>query len=47
MKILENRTRDSRREMAVLETLEDLREMNAANLTVDPTNLFEEDQKLR
>ncbi len=47
MKILENRTRDSRREMAVLETLEDLREMNAANLTVDPKILFEEEETLR
>lgn len=40
MKILENRTRDSRREMAVLETLEDLRELNAANAGVDPKILI-------
>jgi hypothetical protein len=47
MKILENRTRDSRREMAVLETLEDLKEMNAAHLTVDPNILLQEEEKLR
>ena len=41
MKILENRTRDSRREMAVLETLEDLRELNAAHAGVDPKILIE------
>lgn len=40
MKILENRTRDSRREMAVLETLEDLRELNAANAGIDPKILI-------
>lgn len=43
MKILENRTRDSRREMAALETLEDLRELNAAHATVDPKVLIEEE----
>jgi hypothetical protein len=47
MKILENRTRDSRREMAVLETLEDLKEMNAAHLTVDPNILLQEEEKIR
>ena len=46
MKILENRTRDSRREMAVLETLEDLRELNTANMSVDPKILFEEEAEL-
>jgi hypothetical protein len=45
MKILENRTRDSRREMDVLETLEDLRELNAAHATVDPKILLEEEEK--
>lgn len=47
MKILENRTRDSRREMDVLETLEDLRELNAAHASVDPKILLEEEEKLR
>ena len=41
MKILKNRTRDSRREMAVLETLEDLRVLNAAHAGVDPKVLIE------
>lgn len=36
MKVLENRTRDSRREMDILETLEDLKEMNTKNATIDP-----------
>ncbi len=45
MKILENRTRDSRREMDVLETLEDLRELNAAHSSVDPKILLEEEEK--
>jgi hypothetical protein len=47
MKILENRTRDSKREMDVLETLEDLRELNAAHASVDPKILLEEEEKLR
>ena len=47
MKILENRTRDSRREMDVLETLEDLRELNAAHASVDPKILLEEEEKMR
>jgi hypothetical protein len=40
MKVLENRTRDSRREMAIIETLEDLRELNAANASVDTETLI-------
>ncbi len=37
MAVLENRTRDSRREMDILETLEDLRERNTQNFNgVDP-----------
>lgn len=40
MKILENRTRDSRREMDVLDTLEDLRELNTANANVDTAVLL-------
>jgi len=47
MKILENRTRDSKREMDVLETLEDLRELNAAHASVDPKILLEDEEKLR
>lgn len=47
MKILENRTRDSRREMALLETLEDLRELNAANLTVDPKSLIDAEEEMK
>ena len=47
MKILENRTRDSRREMDILETLEDLRELNAAHASVDPKVLLEEEEKLK
>lgn len=43
MKVLENRTRDSRREMANLEALEDLRELNAANASVDPKIILEEE----
>lgn len=47
MKILENRTRDSRREMAVLETLEDLKELNAANAHIDTAVLFKDDEELK
>ncbi|RNA26106.1 coiled-coil domain-containing 94 [Brachionus plicatilis] len=47
MKILENRTRDSRREMAILETLEDIRELNAAHASVDPKILLQEHQELK
>ena len=47
MKILENRTRDSRREMAVLETLEDLRELNAANASVDPKILLNAEEEYK
>lgn len=47
MKILENRTRDSRREMAILETLEDIRELNAAHASVDPKILLQEQQELK
>lgn len=40
MQVLENRTRDSRREMDILETLEDLKERNTANFNgVDPKTL--------
>ena len=39
MKLLENRTRDSRREMAILESLEDLKELNSKNATYDPLTL--------
>lgn len=47
MKVLENRTRDSKREMDILETLEDLREQNAANASIDPKILLEEEDRLR
>lgn len=48
MKVLENRTRDSRREMDVLETLEDLRERNAANFAgVDPKVLLEAEEEYK
>lgn len=47
MKILENRTRDSRREMAVLETLEDIRELNAANASVDLKVLLEAEEEMK
>ena len=47
MKILENRTRDSRREMAVLETLEDLRELNTANANVDTAILLKKDEEMK
>ncbi|CAF0994267.1 unnamed protein product [Brachionus calyciflorus] len=47
MKILENRTRDSRREMAILETLEDIRELNAAHASVDPKILLEEQEEIK
>jgi hypothetical protein len=47
MKILENRTRDSRREMAFLETLEDLRELNAANNTIDPKAILEAEEEYK
>lgn len=47
MKILENRTRDSRREMAILETLEDIRELNAAHASVDPKILLEEQEEAK
>lgn len=47
MKILENRTRDSRREMAILETLEDIRELNAAHASVDPKILLQEQEELK
>jgi hypothetical protein len=40
MKLLENRTRDSRREMAILESLEDLKELNSKNATYDPLTLI-------
>ena len=39
MKLLENRTRDSRREMAILESLEDIKELNSKNATYDPLTL--------
>lgn len=46
MQVLENRTRDSRREMDVLETLEDLRERNAANYAgVDPKVLLKAEEE--
>lgn len=46
MQVLENRTRDSRREMDVLETLEDLRERNAANYAgVDPKVLIHAEEE--
>ncbi|CAK9293102.1 unnamed protein product [Gordionus sp. m RMFG-2023] len=35
MKILENRTKDSQREMEILENLEEIKEMNARNSTID------------
>jgi hypothetical protein len=47
MKILENRTRDSRREMAILETLEDLRELNTAHANVDTTTLLKTEEELK
>lgn len=47
MKILENRTRDSRREMAALDALEDLRELNAAHATVDASKLILEENAER
>lgn len=47
MKILENRTRDSKREMTIIETLEDLKELNAANSIVDPLALLEAEKNLR
>jgi formyltetrahydrofolate synthetase len=47
MKILENRTRDSRREMAVLETLEDLRELNTANANVDTDILLNTEEVMK
>lgn len=47
MKILENRTRDSRREMAILETLEDIRELNAAHASVDPKILLQEQEEMK
>lgn len=45
--MLENRTRDSRREMAAIETLEDLRELNAAHSTVDLKALLEENEEAK
>ena len=39
MKLLENRTRDSRREMAILESLEDLKELNTKNASFDPLEI--------
>lgn len=48
MKILENRTRDSRREMAVLETLEDLKELNTANFAgLDPSVLIQAEEEYK
>ena len=47
MKVLENRTRDSRREMAVLETLEDLRELNAANAGIDPKIILNAEEEYK
>lgn len=48
MQVLENRTRDSRREMDVLETLEDLRERNAANFAgVDPKTLIQAEEEYK
>lgn len=46
MKLLENRTRDSRREMDVLETLEDLREMNTRNAAFDPEEIIRKQREL-
>lgn len=45
MKLLENRTKDSRREMAILETLEDLREMNMKNANFDPLAVIKEKEE--
>ena len=39
MKLLENRTRDSRREMAIIESLEDLKELNTKNASFDPLEI--------
>lgn len=48
MQVLENRTRDSRREMDMLETLEDLRERNTANLSgVDPKILQKAEEEYK
>ncbi len=48
MKLLENRTRDSRREMAILETLEDIKELNMKNINYDPLEIIKkEDQKIQ
>jgi hypothetical protein len=48
MKLLENRTRDSRREMAILETLEDIKELNMKNINYDPLEIIrKEEMKLK
>ena len=48
MQILENRTRDSRREMDILETLEDLKERNTANFKgIDPKILQEAEEEYK
>lgn len=41
MKVLENRTRDSKREMEVLENLEELRDLNARHASIDHTAMIE------
>jgi len=40
MKLLENRTRDSRQEMATIEALEDIKELNARQSSIDPLQML-------
>jgi len=40
MKLLENRTRDSRQEMAAIEALEDIKEQNARTSSIDPQKML-------
>ncbi|XP_006811850.1 splicing factor YJU2-like [Saccoglossus kowalevskii] len=45
MKVLENRTRDSKREMEVLENLEELRDLNMRHASVDHAAILEDKGK--
>jgi len=40
MKLLENRTRDSRQEMAAIEALEDIKELNARHASINPDHML-------
>lgn len=45
VQLLENRTRDSRQEMAAIEALEDIKDMNARNAGVDVEQMINQQRE--